>query len=52
MGVRPITASGEYMPNLSAHWTEAQKRAIPEEYAVHPSKLRPPMQHEIPEIYK
>lgn len=52
LGIRPLTSSGQFLPNRSTHWSEEQKAQVPDEYAIHPSKLRPPKQHEIPACLK
>lgn len=41
LGVRPVDDNGNYFQNLSAHWSEEQRKSIPHELAIHISQLKP-----------
>jgi hypothetical protein len=41
LGVRPVnTEDLAYYPNKAKHWTDEQRRAIPEEYSFFPNEIR------------
>lgn len=52
LGVRPLDSAGEFLPNTSAHWSDLQRRMVPEEVAIHSSQLRPPRLDELPALLR
>jgi hypothetical protein len=52
MGVRPITAQGEYFPNTSPHWEMADRLRVPEEVRIHTKDLTPLRYDEIPPEFR
>jgi hypothetical protein len=51
LGVRPLADDGKYLPNISTHWTDAQRMKIPEEVAVAPGALKPVLEKDIPPAF-
>lgn len=53
MGVRPVHQdTGEDLPNPAPHWTDEQRKAIPEEVAVRQEHTRDAAKHELPHVLR
>jgi hypothetical protein len=52
-GIRPVDRdTGEDLPNPAAHWSDAQRRAIPEEVALPMSAVRDATPEELPHVLR
>lgn len=47
-GVRPVDSDGRHYANTSEHWSEAQRCAVPEEFALSVNQFRGANMMEIP----
>ena len=52
LGVRPVMPDGSLFPNPAAHWSQKDRKRIPEEIAVDLSVLRPLPHKEIPAQFR